>query len=185
MSLLGRKPIPLPAGVTVSIGPAVLTVTGPKGTLTVRAHPSIAVSVEGASLRVAVRPERAGERGASAQWGTQWALLRNAVAGVSAGFVRQLELHGVGYRADVTGGTLRLFVGFTHGVDLTPPAGIAVRVEKNIITVSGTDKQAVGAFAADIRRVRPPEPYKGKGIRYVGETVRRKVGKVVGTTTAG
>lgn len=186
MSLLGRKPIPLPDGVAVSLREDALEVRGPQGTLLVRRHPDIVVQVEGSNVRVAPAPDRVGMRGVSAQWGTQWSLIRNAVVGVARGFEKQLELHGVGYRAEVSGNTLRLNVGFTHPVELQAPLGISVSVEKNLVKVQGADKAKVGEFAAAIRRVRPPEPYKGKGIRYASEVVRRKEGKIVGATaTAG
>lgn len=184
MSLLGRKPIPLPDGVAVTVGQGTIEVRGPKGALSVRMHPDIAVRVEGPNVAVAPAPDRVGARGVSAQWGTQWSLIRNAVFGVARGFEKQLELHGVGYRAEVSGNTLRLNVGFTHPVELTAPEGILVSVEKNIVKIQGVDKGRVGEHAAAIRRVRPPEPYKGKGIRYVSEVVRRKEGKVVGATSA-
>lgn len=185
MSLLGRKPISIPDGVTVTADGSTVHVRGPLGVLSVRQHAAIAVEVVGATVRVAPRETDGRTRGISAQWGTQWSLVLNAIAGVVHGVEKRLELHGVGYRAEIVGRTLKLNVGFTHIVELTAPEDISVVVEKNVVTVRGTDKQRVGAFAAEIRRVRPPEPYKGKGIRYVGEVVRRKEGKVVGTTAGG
>lgn len=184
MSLLGRKPIPLPAGVTVTVTPGRFEAQGPKGTLSVRLHPDLVATVEGAAVWVKPGAGRERAKGVAAQWGTQWALVRNCVQGVQKGFSKQLELQGVGYRAEASAKGLKLLVGFSHPVELAPPPGIAATVEKNIITIAGADKHAVGEFAAAVRRVRPPEPYKGKGIRYVGEVVRRKVGKVVGTTGA-
>lgn len=184
MSLLGRKPIPIPSGTTVTVDGAVVTAKGPQGTLSVAVHPDIQAVLEGAQIWIRPAAGREQVRGVSAQWGTSWALVRNAVEGVSKGFTKRLELHGVGYRAEISGRTLRLSVGFTHQVEVAPPEGLVVSVEKNTITVHGADKALVGAYAAAVRRVRPPEPYKGKGIRYVGEIVRRKVGKVAGGAAA-
>ncbi len=184
MSLLGRKPIPIPDGVTVTVADGRVNAQGPKGSLSVRVPPELAATVDGSQLWVKPQPGRENAKGVSALWGTQWALVRNVIQGVSQGFVKQLELHGVGYRAEISGNALKLIVGFSHPVELVPPEGVAATVEKNVITVAGVDKSAVGEFAAAARRVRPPEPYKGKGIRYVGEVVRRKVGKVVGATGA-
>lgn len=185
MSLLGRKPIPLPDGVSLAVEEESVHVRGPAGELTVQRHPDIAVQVVGSAVSVKPAEGKEGLRDSSAQWGTQWALIRNAVLGATKQFEKQLELHGVGYRAEVSGGTLSLNVGFTHSVELEAPAGVSVRVEKNVVTIQGVDKQRVGAFAAEIRGIRPPEPYKGKGIRYVGEVVRRKEGKATGASTAG
>lgn len=184
MSHLGKKPLPIPEGVSVSIGDDVFEARGPKGTLSVRVHPDIVVAAEGGSVTVQPRAGREGVRGARAQWGTVWALVRNTLAGVASGFLKQLELQGVGYRAELAGRTVKLSLGFTHPVEVEAPEGITIRVEKNIITVEGADKARVGEVAASIRRLRPPEPYKGKGIRYLGEVVRRKAGKVAGGTTA-
>lgn len=185
MSLLGRKLLPIPDGASVTVEGQVVTVKGPQGTLTVSLHPDVRAAVEGKAVRVLPAAGRERAKGVSAQWGTAWALLRNALQGATAGFAKRLELQGVGYRAELVGNTLRLSVGFTHPVELPLPAGVALAVDKNIMTVSGVNRQQVGEFAAVIRRVRPPEPYKGKGIRYLGEVVRRKVGKVVGAAGAG
>lgn len=184
MSRLGLRSIPIPDGVTVDVGERTVTVRGPQGVVSIMRQRSIDVRVEGSAVVVAPVAGSVGARGISAQWGTQWALVRNAIRGVAQGWNRQLELQGVGYRAELAGKSLRLAVGFTHPVDLPIPDDLAVAVEKNVVTVRGVDRQRVGAFAAAVRSVRPPEPYKGKGIRYAGEIVRRKVGKVVGTTTA-
>lgn len=184
MSRLGRRPIPIPPGVTVTLVGGHLEATGPKGTVAIRLPRDVVV--EAADSTVTLRPASGKERarGVSARWGTTSALIRNALSGAAAGFEKKLELHGVGYRAEVTDRTLHLSVGFSHPVEVEAPEGIIFSVEKNIITVAGVAKDAVGEIAAAIRRVRPPEPYKGKGIRYVGEVVRRKAGKVAGTTTA-
>lgn len=180
MSRLALKPLSIPSGVTVTVRDGVLSAQGPKGTLTVRIHPDVAVTIDGSALTVIPVAGREDAKGVRAQWGTVWSLVRNAVDGVARGYAKQLELQGVGYRAELAGQTVRLAVGFTHPVDIPAPSGVTFRVEKNIITVEGADKALVGEVAASIRRVRPPEPYKGKGIRYVGEVVRRKQGKVAG-----
>lgn len=175
--------ISLPSGTTVRVVDGSLEAQGPKGLLTLRIPPSMEVVVGEESI--AVRP-KAGH-GASfldrALWGTTWSLVRNAVVGVSEAFQKQLELQGVGYRAELSGSRLKLFLGFTHSVDVEAPSGVTFRVEKNIITVSGVSKYAVGETAASIRRLRPPEPYKGTGVRTVGEVVRRKAGKTAGAGT--
>lgn len=183
MSRLGLRPLPIPTEVTVSLQGNTVQVTGPKGRLTVQLPSAVTVSMaEGAVL---IRPVRTAELRTEdrALWGTAWALTRNALQGASQGSVTQLELHGVGYRAELAGKALRLFLGFTHPIQVEAPPSITFAVEKNIITVSGPDKAVVGEVAASIRRRRPPEPYKGKGIRYVGEIVRRKAGKVAGAAT--
>lgn len=185
MSWLARKPIPIPTGVTVTVTSGVVEARGPNGTLSFRVHPDVAVVAETSGVRVAPATGRERTRRVSAQLGTTWALIRNAVEGVTRGFERQLELQGVGYRAEVSDRRLTLTVGFTHPVVIEAPEGVRFAVEKNRITVSGAGKELVGEVAASIRRVRPPEPYKGKGIRYVGEVVRRKAGKVAGSTAAG
>ncbi len=185
MSRIGRQPILLPDGVTVTQDGQTVMATGPKGILRLDIHPRIAVEQQGPKLLV--KPSQGYEhaKGTGALWGLFRALLQNLVTGVFQGFTKSLELQGVGYRAELKEGMLVLSVGFSHQVEIPAPEGITFSVEKNVITVSGIDKHRVGETAAQIRRVRPPEPYQGKGIRYVGEYVRRKAGKVVGTTTAG
>ncbi|TSC72994.1 MAG: large subunit ribosomal protein L6 [Parcubacteria group bacterium Gr01-1014_38] len=186
MSRLGLRPLTIPDGVSVTVAGGALQAKGPKGALSVIIPTIIGVSV--ADGKVIIRPrEEAGGKAteAAALWGTTWALVRNVLIGVSQGFEKQLELHGVGYRAELSGKVLRLFLGFTHPVKVEAPSDVTFRVEKNIITVHGPDKSLVGELAASIRRARPPEPYKGKGIRYVGEIVRRKAGKVAGAAAGG
>lgn len=179
MSRIGKQPIPIPTGVTVTVKDLVVTVKGPKGELTRTIHPTMKVAVEGSTVVCSVgRPSKE----SSALWGTTRAVVASMVEGVSQGFKKQLEMQGVGYRAAVKGKNLELSVGFSHPVVVEAPEGITFKVEKELVTVEGFDKYVVGQVAADIRKVRPPEPYKGKGIRYLGEKVRRKVGKVVGTT---
>jgi large subunit ribosomal protein L6 len=175
MSRIGKKAIPTPAGVAVTIEGQTLTVKGPKGQLSWTLPEEIELRHEGAELLVAKRVETTR---AQAMWGLSRTLVSNMVVGVSAGYEEALELVGVGYRAQMKGEALSLQLGFSHEVDLPPPEGIAFAVPKQTeIRISGIDKQAVGEIAARIRRIRPPEPYKGKGVRYLGEKVRRKEGK--------
>lgn len=175
MSKIGKKSIPLPAGVTVSVGDTEITVKGPKGTLTRRYSRDFAVSTEGNSI--SVKPVGPIRKDTSKHWGSLRSHLANMILGVSSGFERKLEFEGIGYRAEVSGKELMLSVGFTQPVRLTVPEGLNVSVAKNTITVSGIDKEKVGQFAAAIRKVRPPEPYKGTGIKYSDEVIRRKAGK--------
>lgn len=181
MSRIGKQPIELGDAVTVSVEGNLVRVKGPKGELTYQAHPTIAVTTADGKLTCAVARD---SKEASALWGTTRANLANLVRGVSEGYQKRLELHGVGYRAKLAGKDLELQVGFSHPVVVAAPAGIAFTVDKEGILIEGIDKQMVGQVAATIRAVRKPEPYQGKGIRYAGEIVRRKVGKVVGATGA-
>lgn len=175
MSRIGKKAVPTPAGVTASIEGQTLTVKGPKGQLSWTLPEEIELRQEGAELIVAKRVE---STRAQAMWGLSRTLVNNMVVGVSAGYEQTLELVGVGYRAQMKGEALNMQLGFSHEVDVPPPEGIAFAVPKQTeIRISGIDKQAVGEIAARIRRIRPPEPYKGKGVRYLGEKVRRKEGK--------
>lgn len=177
MSKIGKKLITIPDGVAVTVEQTSVRMKGPKGELEVRLHPKVAAVLDGALLQVSVKkPE---DRRQKALWGTFRALLANALAGVTSGFEKKLEIVGVGYKAQTSGQKLTLNLGYSHPVELEAPAGLAVQVEKNTITVSGIDKQAVGEFAALIRSMRKPEPYKGKGIKYQDEVIRRKAGKVV------
>lgn len=180
MSRIGKQPVPIPNGVTVTVSDSVVTVKGPKGEMVQTVHPDIAVAVQDNQIQCTVaRPTKQ----SNALWGTTRALLANMITGVTEGFRKQLELHGVGYRAAVKGKDLELALGFSHPVKIAAPANISFVVEKDVITVEGISSAEVGQIAADIRKIRPPEPYKGKGIRYVGEHVRRKVGKVVGAAS--
>ena len=175
MSRVGKKPIEIPAGVTVTLNGNVVTVKGPKGELTRTFNPDIEIKVEENIINVS-RPSESKEH--RALHGTTRALLSNMVEGVSKGFEKALELIGVGYRAQKQGNKLVLNVGYSHPVEITPEAGLEIEVPANTkIIVKGTSKERVGALAANIRDVRRPEPYKGKGIRYEGEFVRRKEGK--------
>jgi len=177
VSRIGRMPIPLPEGVRVDIQGSQVAVTGPKGSLSREFHADMEIVLEDVQLMVH-RPTD--ERQHKALHGLTRALLNNMVVGVTQGFRKQLEVHGVGYRVDLQGdGSLLLQLGFSHPVRIAPPEGIQFEVEarSKVITVNGIDKELVGQVAAEIRAWRPPEPYKGKGIRYVGEYVRRKAGK--------
>ena len=175
MSRIGRTPIPLPEGVSVDISGQKVTVAGPKGELRHTVVEPIRVSESDGTLVVTRPTDRGPHR---ALHGLSRTLVANMVQGVSAGFERRLEIQGVGYRAQLRGTSLDLAVGFSHPVTIEPPEGIQFEVPTPTqVVVRGIDKQAVGQIAAQIRAVRPPEPYKGKGIRYAGEVVRRKVGK--------
>jgi large subunit ribosomal protein L6 len=175
MSRIGNAPVPLPAGVDVAVEGSTVTVTGPKGTLARAFSDRIGFAVADGRIVVSRRND---ERQSRALHGLSRALVANMVTGVSTGFVRELQMVGVGYRAALQGNTLELLVGFSHPVRMTAPEGISFEVpEPTRIVVRGIDRERVGQVAAEIRRVRPPEPYKGKGIRYVDEKVRRKAGK--------
>jgi large subunit ribosomal protein L6 len=175
MSRIGKKPIPIPNGVSVEAVAGGVRVKGPKGTLTERMPARVAVKIEGGNVSLARNGD---DKPTRALHGLARALIQNMVRGVVEPFVKELEIQGVGYRADVAGKTLKLLLGFSHPVEVAIPDGLKIAVDKNVtIRVEGIDRHQVGQFAADLRAIRPPEPYKGKGIRYVGERVRRKVGK--------
>ena len=177
MSRIGRMPISLPAGVQVEVQGRQVTVNGPNGSLTRELHPDVRVEVNDGKVQVSRSSD---ERELRALHGLTRALLNNMVVGVSKGFQKQLEVQGVGYRVEPQAdGSLLLSLGFSHQVRIAPPAGIwfAVDPRTRVITVSGADKEMVGRVAAEVRAWRPPEPYKGKGVRYVGERVRHKAGK--------
>ncbi len=175
MSRIGKKPVALPKGVTASVEGQTVKVKGPKGELSVKLVAEVAASVGEDGITVAPRKEM--ER-APQMWGLSRTLVNNMVTGVTTGFTQKLEIQGVGYRAAVQGKTLNLQLGFSHDVPYAIPEGISIVTEKpTMISVSGMDKQLVGQVAAEIRSWRPPEPYKGKGVRYEGEYVRRKEGK--------
>jgi large subunit ribosomal protein L6 len=175
MSRIGRKPIPVPAGVNVAIEPERVTVNGPKGELSERIHRDITVAQDGEQL-VVTRPTDRGEH--RALHGLTRSLVANMVEGVTAGFEKRLEIQGVGYRAQLKGRDLELALGYSHPVPIRAPDGIEFEVpQPTRIVVRGISKQLVGETAANIRKQRKPEPYKGKGIRYEGEYVARKVGK--------
>ncbi len=175
MSRIGKRVITVPAGVTVAIDGMHVQVNGPKGQLERTLRPEVTIEMTGSEIRIMARDESPMAR---AQWGLSRTLVANMVEGVSAGFQRHLEMAGVGYRASKQGQNLVLAVGFSHPVNIEPPEGIEFDVPNPTnIFVKGYDKESVGATAARIRGVRPPEPYKGKGIHYQGEKIIRKVGK--------
>lgn len=175
MSRLGKLPIELPSGTTVTLEGQVLKVKGAKGELTQVIHPKVNVAITAESVSVSVGdPTNKKER---ALWGLFYSLINNMVIGVNKGYEKQLEIQGVGYKVAGGGKSLTLSLGFSHPVPFAMPEGVTAAVEGNIITLSSIDKQLVGETAAQIRRLKKPEPYKGKGIRYVGEIVRRKAGK--------
>lgn len=179
MSRIGKKPIEIPAQVEVTLKNHSARVVGPKGELSYDLHPDVMVVKEGTVLTVSLQETLSKKRAnqARALWGLTRSLLFNMIQGVSVGYEKRLEIEGTGYRATVEGDVLNFSLGFSHPVQLKFPEGIGATVEKNTIVVSGISKEKVGEFAAKIRRLRPVEPYKGKGIRYVGEYVRRKEGK--------
>jgi large subunit ribosomal protein L6 len=181
MSHIGKQPISLAASIEVTIVDRGITIKGPKGTLSLVFDPRVRVEKKDQMIVCSISETT---KQARMLWGTTRARIANAVQGVLEGFEKKLEMRGVGYRAHVKGKNLELSVGFSHPVVVPAPEHIQFSVEKEVITVSGIDNQLVGQVAADIKAVRPPEPYKGKGIRYLGEYVRQKQGKVVGATSA-
>jgi large subunit ribosomal protein L6 len=176
MSRIGKKEIKIPAGTEVVVTQGEVSVKGKGGTLTRALHPAIAVAVENGEVKVTPKDN---SRLARALWGTYAAHMRNMIAGVNTPFVKRLQVEGIGYKAELSGKQLKLTVGFSHPVVVSVPDGLTVAVEKNIIVVTGADKDQLGEFAASVRAVKKPEPYKGKGIRYEGEVVRMKQGKKV------
>ncbi len=175
MSRIGKRPIAIPAGVTLTLSEQTITVKGPKGQLSWTVVEEIEITHDGGQLTLAPREDTARAR---AMWGLSRTLVGNMVEGVTQGYERTLELVGVGYRAAMKGQALSMQLGYSHEVDIPPPAGISFAVPRPVeIKITGIDKQLVGETAARIRRLRPPEPYKGKGVRYSGERVRRKEGK--------
>ena len=183
MSRIGKQPVPIPSGVKVSQsaqeGATKVLVEGPKGKLALQLRPEVSVSIEGNLVKVKRQGDGAFDK---AYHGTARALIANMLKGVSAGFEKRLEIEGVGYGAKIEDKKLVLQIGFSHPVPMEIPAGLTLEIPKpTIIVVKGVDRQLVGEFAAMVRRVRPPEPYKGKGIQYSGEKIIRKVGKAFGS----
>ncbi len=174
MSRIGKKPIEIPSGVEIKVGADEVTVKGPKGSLTTAVHPKVEYKIEDNQVEV-LRVDDS--RLARSQHGLRRTLLANCVEGVTKGFERALEVIGVGYKVSVQGKKIVLNVGFSHPVEFDLPKDIDAKAEGSKVTLSGTNKQLVGEVAAQIRRVRPPEPYKGKGIKYVDEIIKRKAGK--------
>ena len=174
MSRIGKQPIKIPTGVTVEMDHSFIVVKGSKGTLERSIHPTIKAEIKDNAIIVVPAIE---SKRSSALWGLTRTLIANMIAGVSNGFEKQLEFEGIGYRVSQEGNSLVMQLGFSHPVRFAAPAGITLGVQKNIISISGIDKEHVGTIAARIRSLKPPEPYKGKGIRYRGEVIRRKAGK--------
>lgn len=175
MSRIGKQPIEIPQGVDVTIADGKVTVKGPKGQLEQAVHPLVKVAKEENVVNVSVGdPENKEQR---SLWGLFRKLIANMVTGTNEGFSKQLEVNGVGYKAEMKGNILHLQLGYSHPIDYKVPEGIEISVEKNVITVTGADKQQVGQIASEIRSLRKPEPYKGKGIKYSDEVIRRKAGK--------
>jgi large subunit ribosomal protein L6 len=181
MSRIGKKPIQVPKGVTVTVGEGTISVKGKKGELALATRPEVGVELAGDTLQVVARDE---ERQSRALQGTTRALLANMILGVSQGYERKLEINGVGYEAELKGQTLVLKLGFSKPRHYAVPGTVQVETPTlTSIIIRGTDKQQVGAVAAEIRKIRKPEPYKGKGIKYAGEVIKRKAGKAFGTSS--
>jgi large subunit ribosomal protein L6 len=177
MSRVGKKPVVIPSGVKVEKKDMTLSVTGPKGTLTLALHPKVNVVITDKEVNVDIGGKE-GKR-EKALWGLFRALIQNLVDGVTKGFEKKLEVIGVGFKVSATPAKITMALGFSHPVEMDIPKGITVVVDKNTISISGADKQQVGQFASEIRELKKPEPYKGKGIKYSDETIIRKAGKVV------
>jgi large subunit ribosomal protein L6 len=182
MSRIGRKPLPMPKGVTLAQKAGAVSVKGPKGELSKPLPEGISIKIEGDKILV-LRADDSREN--RSKHGLIRAHLANMVKGVTDGWVRELEINGVGYRAEVTGDTLTMALGYSHPVVFKLPKGISAKVEKNRIALSGSDRDMLGQTAAKVRELRPPEPYKGKGVKYVEEVIKRKVGKAGATSGGG
>ena len=182
MSRIGKKTIAVPSGVTVTVADNAMSVKGPKGELHLNVHPDMDIEVKDGVITVS--PRKNASKKAPAIWGMSRTLIVNLVAGVTGGFEKVLEFKGIGYRAALEGTALVMQLGFSHPVRFEAPKGITFTVVKNTITITGIDKELVGEVAARIRALKKPEPYKGKGIRYRGEVIRRKAGKKAATSGA-
>jgi large subunit ribosomal protein L6 len=175
MSRIGKKPVPVPSGITANVEGQTVKIKGPKGALQVVLHDDVAVKLDGGEIKVDPRFET---KRARAQWGTSRTLIANLIAGVTKGFEQKLEINGVGYRASVQGKNLQIALGYSHDIVYPIPEGITIATPRPVeIVITGSDRQKVGQVAAEIRDYRPPEPYKGKGIKYAGERIFRKEGK--------
>lgn len=174
MSRIGKKPVVIPQGVSVTVEKSLVTVKGPKGTMTFEHHPDVSLKFGENEFTV---EKESKAKSAPAIWGTTARVIENMIEGVVSGFKKQLELNGVGFRMAIAGKTITMALGFSHPVIVEVPEGLTVVIEGNTMTVEGIDKHQVGQFAANIRALKPVEPYKGKGFKYVGEHVRRKEGK--------
>lgn len=176
MSKIGKKPIVIPEGIVATLDGGVIALKGKNGTLTVAVPQFVVAKIEGNVVTFTIGEET---KQARANWGTTGALLRNAIAGLTTGFEKRLDVQGIGYKAALEGKNLVLSVGYSHPVKFPVPDGVKVSLEKSFVIISGIDRQLIGQVAATIRKIKKPEPYQGKGIRYVGEQVRRKEGKKV------
>jgi len=174
MSRTGKRPITIPAGTTVAVENHEIVVKGKNGTLKRPMHPNVEVAIDGATITVS---PKGSHRLARALYGTYAAHLRNMISGVTTPFTKKLQIEGIGYKAELNGKNIKFALGFSHPVIVPVPEGVTATIEKNIITIAGADKEAVGQFAASVRDLKKPEPYKGKGIRYEGEVIRMKQGK--------
>ena len=175
MSRIGKRPVAVPSGITANVAGQTVKVKGPKGTLEVVLHDDVSVALDGDRIKIDPRNET---KRARAQWGTSRTLIANLITGVTKGFEQRLEINGVGYRAAVQGKNLQLALGYSHDIVYPIPEGITIATPRPVeIVISGSDRQKVGQVAAEIRDYRPPEPYKGKGIKYAGERIFRKEGK--------
>lgn len=182
MSRIGKQIISIPAGVTVSLEKGVLSVTGPKGAISREIDQRVIVIIENGEIKVDVREKE--DKKERSLWGTYAAHIKNMVLGVTEGFKKQLEINGVGYRVAMQGKDLKFEVGYSHPVIFNVPELVKASVEKNIITLHSIDKELLGRTAAEIRNIRKPEPYKGKGIKYTDEVIKRKAGKTAAKTAA-
>jgi len=180
MSRIGKKPILIPSGVSVSPKEDGILVKGPLGELFLSIRPEIGLQIEDKKIRLIPKIQN---KLTKSLWGLYRALIFNMIQGVSSGFEKKLELKGIGYKAELKGDKVIFYLGFSHPLEFAIPSDIKIKIDKNIVSIFGIDKARVGQIAAKIRSFRPPEPYKGKGIRYVGEVVRRKVGKRAATTS--
>lgn len=167
----------IPAGVTADLKDKTLTVTGPKGTLSLSVHDKVVVAVNGGEINIDIAKKD--NKQEKALWGLFRSLVQNMVDGVTKGFEKKLEVNGVGFKVALAGSKLTLNLGFSHPIDVEVPSDLQVAIDKNVITIAGADKQRVGQFAAEVREMKKPEPYKGKGIKYIDEVILRKAGKVV------
>ena len=175
MSRIGKKPVAVPSGITANVEGQTVKIKGPKGALQVVLHDDVSVKLDGGQIQVDPRFET---KRARSQWGTSRTLIANLIAGVTKGFEQRLEINGVGYRASVQGKNLQIALGYSHDIVYPIPEGITIATPRPVeIVISGSDRQKVGQVAAEIRDYRPPEPYKGKGIKYAGERIFRKEGK--------
>jgi large subunit ribosomal protein L6 len=175
MSRIGKKPVAVPSGITANVEGQTVKIKGPKGALQVVLHDDVSVKLDGGQIQVDPRSQ---SKRARSQWGTSRTLIANLIAGVTKGFEQRLEINGVGYRASIQGKNLQIALGYSHDIVYAIPEGITIATPRPVeIVISGMDRQKVGQVAAEIRDYRPPEPYKGKGIKYAGERIFRKEGK--------